>query len=165
MQKLLSQVQTLLNIPLTVGIFCIPFLAILIVILLLAGSGGSLNDSCEPSTIQAQALAVLAPNRFWKEQLDYLDKRAAMPFTPPSIWFTQESSKLTAQIAAVSPNVARTQTEPERQIDSLRQAADKIEHQEWLRRLDANALANAIAERNRTSACISHVKKLLLSTY
>lgn len=141
------------------GVVFGPLTLILVISLLLTGSGGSLSESCKPDTLQAWVLAVVAPKRFWTEQLDYLEKQAAFPFTPPSKAIIEGVNQAEAAVAGVSSSISMAPSQAE--AYALRERASQIEFEEYLRRIDADALTVALAKRQKALVCIDRVREKL----
>lgn len=152
--------------PMGLVILLSPFFGLFTLLLWINGSGGSLDNTCNPRTVQAKILAAVAPKTFWHEQVAHLQTEIEAKFFPPSEAMREATAKLQeitrqskAQIAVPE---ARTESALIHQYaESLREKAKAIEREAFLREFDRNALNEYNESLGRAQTCLQHSKSHL----
>jgi hypothetical protein len=157
-RQITNGLYALIWVPVGLAVLLAPLFGFLTLVLWVSGSGGSLDESCQPKTVQAKILATVAPTTFWQEQIDHLAPIAERRFTRPSEQLMGESAKLQEAIAKVSTQASATVQLPSDPAlvaaDVLRQRADAIEREAQMRKLDRAAFEKHNSAVSSARSCL-----------
>ena len=159
-------IYTIIWVPIGLAILLLPFFGFITLLLWINGSGGSLNNACNPRTIQAEVLATIAPKTFWHEQVAHLQTEIQRKFFPPSELIRQASAEGREALrqAIGERKVPEVRTEAallHQYAERLREKAEAIDMKASLGELGRNALDEYNASLERAQTCLQHSKSQL----
>jgi hypothetical protein len=159
LKRFLSPIFGVLSVPVLLAVGLSPILVPLFLIEFFSDGPSDLDSACEPRFIQEQAVAFVAPNRFWARQDQAFTLKLERPFVAPSAHIREEQAKLMQTLAEVRQ--ALPPPPPRSRPEALRAEADRIEHEQTLRLLDESALNRWQQERAHAQRCLAHARAQL----
>ena len=141
-----------------------PFLGILIAIEYFSGSGGALNQECEIDSIQSRFLAYAMPEKFWTEQVVYLDNQIRDISHEPEILREnvergmQMLADATAKLRIERPELFNTnKSQASQAADALRRRADDIDNAELVRAIELDRIERLIRVQRCRNISATHL--------